>query len=89
MFITKKDLIKAVSKDLGKTEVEVYNTIHTFFDKIKENLIDSKSIRMNGLVSFKVVNRKAMLKRNPKTGASVNVPAKKVVKVKCGSFFKI
>lgn len=89
MFINKKDLIKAVSKALGKTQVEVSTIVHTFFGKIKENLIDSKNIRMNGLVSFKVANRKAMNKRNPKTGALVYIPAKKVVKVKCGSFFKI
>ncbi|MEY2702022.1 MAG: hypothetical protein RLY43_655 [Bacteroidota bacterium] len=89
MFINKKDLIKAVAEDLGKTQVEVSAIVQTFFDFIKKGLRGNGDIRMTGLARFRVVNRKATVKQNPQTGDKINVPAKRVVKVTCGKFFNL
>jgi DNA-binding protein HU-beta len=89
MSKSRNDLIKAVAKDLGKTQVEVSAIVQHFFGKIKDSLSEGEAVQMIGLMSFKVVDKKATVKRNPKTGATVNVPAKKVVKIKGGLFFKL
>lgn len=88
MSITKKDLIKAVSKDLGKTQVETQAFFDSFIGTIKENLSNGDDVNCIGVFKFYMQNKKATVKRNPKTGAKVNVPAKKVAKCKLGSFFQ-
>jgi DNA-binding protein HU-beta len=41
-------------------------------------------LRISGLGTFHVQERKATTGRNPRTGESVNIPAKRVVKFKAG-----
>ncbi len=47
---------------------------------LDEALTNGETIKLPGLGTFKVVTRKARNGRNPATGASIKIPAKKAVK---------
>lgn len=88
MSITKKDLIKEISKDLGKTQVETLAFFDSLNKVIKDSLSNGDDVCCIGIYKFYTQDKKATVKRNPKTGAKVNVPAKTVAKCKLGSFFQ-
>ena len=58
------------------------------FDTIADTMKKGDEVSIAGFGTFVVKNRKARLARNPKTGATVNVPATKVPKFKAGKGLK-
>ena len=58
------------------------------FDTIADTMKRGDEVSIAGFGSFVVKNRKARQARNPKTGATVNVPAMKVPKFKAGKGLK-
>ena len=82
--MTKADLVEelAATSRLSKKSSEV--VVNTFFDSIVGSLQRQEKIELRGFGSFKVRQRRARVGRNPKTGASVEVPAKVVPYFKPG-----
>ncbi len=76
--MTKADLIEEVSKlaDVNKREGEII--VETIFDSIVKSLRAGDKIEIRGFGSFRTRQRKPRTGRNPKTGAKVEVPAKKI-----------
>ena len=76
--MTKADLIEEVSKlaDVNKREGEII--VETIFDSIVKSLRAGDKIEIRGFGSFRTRQRKPRTGRNPKTGAKVDVPAKKI-----------
>ncbi|MEO1302688.1 MAG: integration host factor subunit beta [Myxococcota bacterium] len=77
--MTKSELIRAVSEKLphlpGKDLEIVVNTI---FDTMTHALGLGDRIEIRGFGSFTVRQRRARVGRNPKTGETIEVPAKRV-----------
>ncbi|MFH0924187.1 MAG: HU family DNA-binding protein [bacterium] len=87
--MTKAELIEEVAKagDINRKETEVI--VNTIFNSIIDALVDGDKVELRGFGSFRVRNRKERQGRNPKTGASVVVPSKKVPFFKAGKDLKI
>jgi len=60
-----------------KTAVEILNY---FTELVSQNLKQGNKIKLPGLGTFKVRERKARTAINPKTGEKISVPATKVTK---------
>ena len=84
MALTKKDLVLAVSKDTGITQVDVKRVIQRTLDRLIESLKEGKTVELRNFGVFKVRQRRGRLGRNPRTGQEVPVPPKKVVVFKPG-----
>jgi integration host factor subunit beta len=86
--MTKADLIDEVAKavDIPKKDAEVI--VKTVFDSVIDALHRGDKIELRGFGSFRLRERKARLGRNPKTGETVKVPAKKVPYFKAGKELK-
>ena len=56
--------------------------LEIIFYEITENLCEGKNIEIRGFGSYKVVNRKARIGRNPKNSEIVQIPEKKAIKWK-------
>jgi integration host factor subunit beta len=87
--MTKAELIEKVSEHystLTKRQTEIL--VNTIFDSIKEALAKGDKIEIRGFGSFRLRQRRMREGRNPKTGALVNVPAKKVPFFKAGKELK-
>ncbi|HEY7868321.1 MAG TPA: HU family DNA-binding protein [Methylomirabilota bacterium] len=82
--MNKSDLIREVARVSGLTR-ELSDTIVTaVFERITEALMQGERVELRGLGTFAIRQRRARLGRNPKTGAGVNVPARRVPVFKMG-----
>jgi len=84
MALTKKDLVLAVAKDTGITQVDVKRVVQRTLDHLVANLTEGKTIELRNFGVFKVRQRAPRRGRNPKTGQEVPVPSKRVVVFKPG-----
>ena len=74
--------IQADNPDLRPEEVEQVVTI--FFDEIGKRLAEGGRVELRGFGAFSTRGRDARQGRNPRTGESVDVPAKRVPYFKPG-----
>jgi integration host factor subunit beta len=76
--MTKADLVDHVTAigDLTRRDGEVI--VDTLFDAVIGALKSGDKIEIRGFGSFRTRQRNARTGRNPKTGAKVDVPAKRV-----------
>jgi len=84
MALTKKDLVLAVARDTGITQVDVKRVVQRTLDRLVESLKEGKTIELRNFGVFKVRQRAPRRGRNPKTGQEVPVPSKRVVVFKPG-----
>ncbi len=76
--MTKADLIEDVSKaaDMSRKDSELI--VDTVFESIVQSLRSGEKIEIRGFGSFRTRERNSRVGRNPKTGARVEVPAKRI-----------
>jgi integration host factor subunit beta len=68
----------------GLRTEEVEKVVDTFFDEIAQRLAQGGRVELRGFGAFSTRAREARQGRNPRTGASVSVPGKKVPYFKPG-----
>ena len=76
--MTKADLIEDVSRAVEMSRKDSEVIIETIFESIVKSLRAGDKIEIRGFGSFRTRQRKPRIGRNPKTGARVDVPAKKI-----------
>ena len=76
--MTKADLIEEVSRVVEMTRKEAEVIVEAIFDSVVRSLRGGDKIEIRGFGSFRTRQRQARVGRNPKTGARVDVPAKKI-----------
>ena len=76
--MTKAHLVEEVARstDLTKKDAEVI--VSTVLESIVDSLKDGDKIELRGFGSFRIRERGSRIGRNPKTGARVDVPSKKI-----------
>ena len=79
--MNKGELIEAVAK-VTSTKKEAQMAVDILLDSIKKALKKKNPVAIAGFGTFKVKERKARTGRNPKTGETIKIPAKKVVSFK-------
>lgn len=72
--------------DLRADEIE--QVVDVFFDEITQRLAEGGRVELRGFGAFSTREREARVGRNPRTGESVNVPAKRVPYFKAGKEIK-
>ena len=88
MTLTKKEIVDKVSVDTGIKQIQVKKVVQKTLDCIVENLVKGNRVELRDFGVFKIKARRARKGRNPRTGASVPVPAKKAVVFKAGMEMK-
>ncbi len=76
--LTKADLIEEVLRITELPRKESETIVETIFDSIIGSLQKGQKIEIRGFGSFRTRERRGRICRNPKTGAKVEVPAKKI-----------
>ena len=86
--MTKAELVDEVSRnsDLNKKDAEVI--VQTVLDSIVDSLKEGEKVELRGFGSFRLRSRASRQGRNPKTGETVFVPAKRVPYFKPGKELK-
>ena len=81
-FIRKYAELHSMPMTQARAEIE------RFESAFKEITVESGGIDLRGFMKSEVVNVPAKKGRNPKTGATIDIAPKKVVKIKVSSKFK-
>ncbi|HEX5482381.1 MAG TPA: HU family DNA-binding protein, partial [Terriglobia bacterium] len=76
--MTKADLIEEISRAAEMSRKDAELIVETVFESIIQSLRSGQKIEIRGFGSFRTRERKSRVGRNPKTGARVEVPAKKI-----------
>jgi len=82
--VTKKEIVKTISEEIGLTQLKTKEIVQKTFDAIVETLVEERRIELRNFGVFEVKQRAARKARNPRTGAKVYVPEKFVVTFKPG-----
>lgn len=82
--MTKAELIEMVSEDIKLTKKQTEVIVNTVFKSITDALSNGDKVELRGFGSFRIKKRGSREGRNPKTGESVSIPAKKVPFFKAG-----
>ena len=86
--MTKKEIVRSISEDLGLTQLETRKIVQRVFDTVLRILAEEGRVELRDFGVFEVKRRKPRKARNPKTGEEVLVPEKSVVRFKPGQIMQ-
>ena len=86
--INKKSLTKEIYKKTGFSKNFSLNFIDTFLDNIVSEIIKNNKIKITSFGTFKILNKKQRMGRNPKTKEQAVISSRKVIKFSPSSLFK-
>ena len=82
--MNKTELIAAMAEKAGLTKVDAGKALNAYVDTVKEQLAKDEKVTLIGFGTFSVVKRPARTGRNPRTGKTIKIAAKKSAKFKAG-----
>ena len=85
---TRKDLSNKIHQNLGFSKNYSSEIVDNFFESLISELIISNKIKISTFGTFKVINKRERIGRNPKTKIEARISPRKVVKFKPSSFVK-
>ncbi|MBR6929966.1 MAG: HU family DNA-binding protein [Bacteroidales bacterium] len=80
--MNKVELINAVAESAGMTKVDARKAVDAIVNVTKEELKKDGKVALVGFGTLSVTKRPARQGRNPRTGKTIKIAAKKVVKFK-------
>lgn len=85
--ITRNDLALKLRDAFGFTAAQSGKLIDVIFDEICESLINGEEVKFAGFGTFKILDKSARIGRNPKTGETAIVSARRVASFRpCNEF---
>ena len=88
MALTKADIAESLYEELGLNKREARELVEIYFDELKEALSNGKQVKLSGFGNFDLRDKKERPGRNPKTGESIPISARRVVTFKAGQKLK-
>ena len=79
---TRKDLSNKIYQNLGFSKNYSSTIIDNFFETLTQELIKSDRIKISSFGTFKIINKKERVGRNPKTKEKAIIVPRKVVRFK-------
>ena len=86
--MNKGDLVAKIAKDTGISKAQAQKAFNSLIAGITASLKKGQKSTIVGFGTFSVAKRKARAGRNPQTGASIRIAARKVPKFSAGSDLK-
>lgn len=87
--MTKKDIALKIAEETSLKQVDVKRVIQGTLTHIIDSLAHGQTVELRNFGVFKVKMRRGRVGRNPRTGAKVPVPPRKVVVFKPGLVMKV
>jgi integration host factor subunit beta len=86
--LTRRTLIDEVATTHELTKSAAERIVTTVLDSIVDAVKDERRVELSKFGSFDSYTSKATIKRNPRTGAKVDIPAKKRIRFKAYDLFQ-
>ena len=87
--MTKRDFIEKYAAKTGSSKKAAGEQTEAFLEILKETLSSGEKVQFVNFGTFEIKDAAARTGRNPKTGETVEIPAKKSVKFRAGKKLKI
>jgi integration host factor subunit alpha len=87
--LTKAELAELLFQHVGLNKSEAKDLVDAFFDEISGALERGESVKLAGFGNFQLRDKVSRPGRNPRTGAQVNIPARRVVTFHASQKLKI
>ncbi|HVI49298.1 MAG TPA: HU family DNA-binding protein [Chitinophaga sp.] len=85
--MNKAELTDAIAKAAGITKAQANEAIDTFTGSIIKAITGGDTVTLVGFGTFSITERAARNGRNPQTGETIKIKAKKTPKFKAGKDF--
>jgi len=82
MNITRKKLYNKIHRNLGLSKNISSQIVDDFFELLIDELIKKREVKISSFGTFKVIDKKERIGRNPKTKIAAKICARKIVKFK-------
>ena len=79
MAVTKADIVEALYERIGFSKKEATDLVELIFDTLKTTLSEGKRIKISGFGNFVVREKRSRVGRNPQTGESIEISARRVL----------
>ena len=79
MAMTKADIVEALYEKIGFSKKEAADLVELVFDTIKTTLSQGQKIKISGFGNFVVREKRSRVGRNPQTGESIEISARRVL----------
>ena len=86
--MNKKDIVEAIHAKVGFSKRETAAIVNKALELLKTALTEGDSVMISSFGKFSVREKKAHKGRNPKTGETITLPARKVVTFKVSRVLK-
>lgn len=77
--MTKADIVEALYEKVGFSKKEAADLVELVFDTIKSTLAQGQKIKISGFGNFVVREKRSRVGRNPQTGESIEISARRVL----------
>lgn len=77
--MTKADIVEAMYQKIGFSKKEAADLVEMVFDTIKDTLGKGEKIKISGFGNFVVREKRERIGRNPQTGETIKISARKVL----------
>ena len=84
----KQDLVRAVAQQTRQTDSQASAAVNAVFATIQEAMAKGDEVTISGFGSFRVVERAAREGRNPRTGTTMTIGARRSPTFRPGSGLK-
>ncbi|MCG8375749.1 MAG: HU family DNA-binding protein [Chlorobiales bacterium] len=82
--MSKAELVEKIASQAGLTKADAERAVNAFVNVVTAGLKAGDDVTLVGFGTFSTGKRAARQGRNPQTGETINIAAKKVVKFKPG-----
>lgn len=79
MAMTKADIVDALHEKIGFSKKEAADLVELVFETIKDSLSNGAKIKISGFGNFVIREKKSRVGRNPQTGESIEISARRVL----------
>ena len=86
--LNKSDLVEAIAEGAELSKVQAERALSSVLESVTKTLTKGGNVTLIGFGSFSVQKRKARKGKNPRTGESIKIPARKVPKFTPGKGLK-
>lgn len=86
--MTKNELIEKVAKKSSLTKRAAADAVNSTFNTIRDSLGRGEKVIISGFGTFLIRSRAARRGRNPQTGATIQIPSKKLPSFTAGKTIK-
>ncbi|MCF8054189.1 MAG: integration host factor subunit alpha [Deltaproteobacteria bacterium] len=86
--MTKKDMVQLVYDKLGLSKGDSVRIVETFLDIIKEAIVNGEKVKISGFGNFETKDKRSRRGRNPKTGESMEITARRVLVFKSSNVLR-